>query len=79
MPLMKVRNFIRTLDEGEELLVFDLAAGHVDLEGQQEGERALVLLVQTPHGIAEHLKRHVLDDVCDTLLGDRALRRPAHR
>ena len=68
--------FDLTLDKGHEFFMLDLAALHVDLEGQKESKRALVRLVQTPNCVLEHLEGHVLDDVRDTAGGNRRLSGP---
>lgn len=60
-----------TFDQGQELIMFDLSASHVNLQGQQQGEGHLVFLVQTSHCILKHFKCHVLYNVGYTLLGDR--------
>ena len=65
-----------TFDECEELLSFDLAGLHVDLEGEEEGECVLVCLVQTSDCVLKHLKGHVLYDVSDPLRRDGRLGRP---
>ena len=53
-----------------------LAALHVDLEREQQGEQELVRLVQPPRSVAVHLERHELDDAHDALACDGALGRP---
>lgn len=45
-----------TFDEGEHLLVRDVLGLQVDLQSQQQREQQLVLLVQTPDCVAEHLR-----------------------
>ena len=65
-----------TFDEREELVVLHLAALHVDLEREQQGEQELVGLVEAPRGVAVHLEGHELDDAHDALAGDGALGRP---
>ena len=64
-----------TFDEREELVVLHLAALHVDLEREQQGEQELVGLVEPPRGVAVHLEGHELDDAHDALAGDGALGR----
>lgn len=56
-----------TFNKGQELLVFDPVALHVDLESEQQGEQELVFFIQTPSCVPVHLKGHVLDDVSDPL------------
>lgn len=56
-----------TFNEGQELLVFDSVALHVDLEREQQGEQELVFLIQPSGSILVHLEGHVLDDVGDPL------------
>lgn len=56
--------------------MFDSVAPHVNLQRQQQGEEELVLLVQAPRRILEHLEGHKLDDVADALAGDRAFGGP---
>ena len=58
---------ILTFDKGHELLLFDLDAGHVNLESEEHSECELVLLIEASHRVAEHLKRHEVYDVCNTL------------
>ena len=55
--------------------MLDLVALKVNLQGQQQGEGQFVGLIQTTHSVAEDLIRHVLNDVLDSLLGDRRLLR----
>ena len=55
--------------------MFDLAALHVDLQGQQQGEGHLVLLVETTCRVLVNFERHVLDNVHDSLGRDRGLLR----
>lgn len=45
-----------TFDECEHLLVRDVPGLQVDLQSQQQREEQLVFLVQTPDGVAEHLR-----------------------
>ena len=59
---------IHTFNESQELFVFQFPGGHVNLQGQQQGEGHLVFLVQSSDGVLEHLICHVLDDVGDTFL-----------
>ena len=59
-----------TLDEGVEVLVFDGSLLQADLEGEEEGEEELVLLIEPSTGVAEHTEGQVVDDVLDTLAGD---------
>lgn len=61
-----------TLNECEELLMFDLVALHVDLQGEQQSEEKLVLFVETPRRVLIHLKGHELYDVGDPFAGDGA-------
>lgn len=65
-----------TFDEREELLVFEPASLHVDLQRQQQGEEELVLLVQAPCRVPVHLEGHELYDVGDAFAGDGALTGP---
>ena len=55
--------------------MFDLAALHVDLQGQEQGEGHLVLLVETACSVLVNLERHVLDNVHDSFGRDRRLLR----
>ena len=48
----------------------DASAIEVYLQGEQQGEEELVVLVEATAGVAESLKCQVLNDVSDTLLGD---------
>lgn len=59
-----------TLDEGVELVMFDGSLLQANLEGEEEGEEELVLLIEPSTGVAEHTERQVVDDVLDTLAGD---------
>lgn len=68
-----------TFNKSHELIMFDLVALKVDLQGQQQGEGQFVSLIQTTHGIAEDLKGHVLNDVLDSLLGNGRLLRSGTR
>lgn len=54
-----------TFNKGQELLMFDPVALHVDLESEQKGEQELVFFIQTPSCVLVHLKGHVLDDFGD--------------
>lgn len=56
-----------TFNKGQELLVFDPVALHVDLESEKQGEQELVFFIQTPSCVLVHLEGHVLDDVGDPL------------
>lgn len=56
-----------TFNKGQELLMFDPVALHVDLESEQQGEQELVFFIQTPSCVHVHLKGHVLDDFGDPL------------
>lgn len=69
---------VLTLDECLELIVFDLAKLHVNLEGQQEGEEELVILIQTTGCVLEHLIRHEFNDVSNTLGRYRTLLGPVN-
>ena len=62
---------VNTFNEGHEFIMFDLAALHVDLQGQEQGEGHLVLLVETARCVLVDFERHVLDDVHDSLGRDR--------
>ena len=66
---------VNTFNEGHEFVMFDLAALHVDLQGQEQGEGHLILLVETARRVLVNLERHVLDDVHDSLGRDRRLLR----
>ena len=65
-----------TFDKRLELVVFNLAALHVNLECQEDGEQELMVLIQTTSRVFKHLVRHVLDDVGYTLGCDWALLGP---
>ena len=66
---------VNTFDEGHEFVMFDLSALHIDLQGQEQGEGHLVLLVESACRVLVDLERHVLDDVHDSLGRDRRLLR----
>lgn len=67
---------ILTLDESEELFVFDFIVLHVNFQRQQQGEEELVLLKQAPRCILENLKGHVFYDVGYAFAGDWVFSRP---
>lgn len=72
----KVVSIPPTFNKCEELFMFDSVAPHVNLQGQQQGEEELVLLVQASRRILVNLKGHKLNDVGDALAGDGAFRGP---
>lgn len=40
----------------------------VNLEGQQQCEDELVVLIKTSHSVSEHFIGEIVNDVCDSLL-----------
>lgn len=56
--------------------MLDPVALHVDLQGQQQSEEELVLLVEAACRVLVHLKGHELDNVADAFAGDWAFGGP---
>ena len=56
--------------------MLDVAHLLVDLEGQEEGEKELVILVETPAGVPEDFVRQLADDVGNPLGWDGGFLRP---
>lgn len=62
-----------TFDEGLKVAVGDVPGLQVDLQGQQEGEEELVILIQASSCISKRLVGQKLNDVEDPFRGDLGL------
>lgn len=71
-----LQDSVATFDEGVKVVMFDGSLLQSDLEGEQQCEQELVLLIEPTAGVAEYTKSEVVNDIVDTFAGDGGLVRP---
>lgn len=68
-----------TFNQCKELLMLDFATLQVNLQGKQQCEKELVLLIKASCSILIHFVGHMLNNVSYSLASDGALGRPIQK